>query len=132
MLTPSIGACVMPLTSVGRLDAGRLQDGRHDVDHMVELGADAALVLDRSGQEIAMPCRVPPKCEATCLVHLKGVSKAQAQPTAMCGLGLPGAPSRRNAPCWLDAAFGHAVVAGIGVQRAGQRALGTGAVVAEM
>ena len=29
------------------------------------------------GQEIAMPWRVPPKCEATCLVHLKGVSNAQ-------------------------------------------------------
>ena len=31
---------------VRRLDAGRLQDRRHDVDHVVELVADAALVLD--------------------------------------------------------------------------------------
>src|SRR5215469_3288814 len=25
--------------------------------------------LMRAGQDIAMPCRVPPKCDATCLVH---------------------------------------------------------------
>jgi hypothetical protein len=41
--------------------------------------------LIRAGHEIAMPWRVPPKCEAICLVHWNGVSKAQAQPTAMCG-----------------------------------------------
>jgi hypothetical protein len=39
--------------------------------------------LMRLGQAIATPCRVPPKCDATCLVHLNGVSKAQVQPTAM-------------------------------------------------
>jgi hypothetical protein len=37
------------------------------------------------GQEITMPCRVPPKCDATCFTHLKGVSKAHAHGTAMCG-----------------------------------------------
>ena len=30
-----------------------------------------------------MPWRTPPKCEAICLVQENGVSKAQAQPTAM-------------------------------------------------
>ena len=40
-----------------------------------------------------MPCRVPPKCEATCFVHLNGVSKAQAHGTAMCG-SVPGRPHR--------------------------------------
>ena len=34
------------------------------------------------GQEIAMPWRVPPKNDGTCLVHLYGVSNAQAQGTA--------------------------------------------------
>ena len=38
--------------------------------------------LMRAGQDIAIPCRVPPKCDATCLVHLNGVLNAQAQPTA--------------------------------------------------
>ena len=27
-----------------------------------------------------MPLREPPKCEATCFIHWKGVSSAQAQP----------------------------------------------------
>ena len=56
---------------------------RHDVDHVMELVADAARVLDDRGQEIAMPCRVPPKCEAICLVQVNGVSKAQVHGTAM-------------------------------------------------
>ena len=41
--------------------------------------------LMRAGHEIAMPWRVPPKCEAICLVHLNGVSKAHDHATAMCG-----------------------------------------------
>ena len=56
----------------------RFEDGRHDVDHMVELVPDAALVLDHVGQEIAMPWRTPPKCEAICLVQENGVSNAHA------------------------------------------------------
>ena len=39
------------------------------------------LSLMRAGQEMTMPLRVPPKCEATCLVHWNGVSIACAQPT---------------------------------------------------
>ncbi len=34
------------------------------------------------GQCTTVPLRVPPQCEATCLVHWYGVSIAQAQPTA--------------------------------------------------
>ena len=34
---------------VGRRDAGRFEDGRHDVDDMVELAADAADVVDVAG-----------------------------------------------------------------------------------
>ena len=51
--------------------------------------------LIRFGQAMTMPCRVPPKWEAICLVHLNGVSKAQAQPTAIYGVvtGEPQAPS---------------------------------------
>jgi len=30
-----------------------------------------------------MPCRVPPKNDATCLVHLNGVSKAHDHATDM-------------------------------------------------
>ena len=42
--------------------------------------------LIRFGQAMTMPCRVPPKWEATCLVHLNGVSKAHDQATAICGV----------------------------------------------
>jgi hypothetical protein len=66
-------------------NAGGLQDGRHDVDEVVELAADAARVPMWPGHEIAMPCAVPPKCEATCLTHLNGVLIAQAQAAAKCG-----------------------------------------------
>ena len=34
------------------------------------------------GQCTIVPLRVPPKCDATCLVHWYGVSIACAQPTA--------------------------------------------------
>ena len=33
------------------------------------------------GQCTTVPLRVPPQCEATCLVHCSGVFMAQAQPT---------------------------------------------------
>ena len=85
MLTPSIGFCLMPSTMSGALNPGGFEDRRHDVDDMVELRADAAGVLMWPGQEITIPCRVPPKCEAICLVHLNGVSNAQDHATAMCG-----------------------------------------------
>jgi hypothetical protein len=35
-----------------------------------------------AGQWTIVPLRVPPQCEATCLVHWYGVSIACAQPTA--------------------------------------------------
>jgi hypothetical protein len=38
------------------------------------------------GQEITIPCRVPPKYDATCFVHLKGASKAHDHATDMCGV----------------------------------------------
>src|ERR1700730_719312 len=72
MLTPSIGLCLMPLTISGALMpvASRIV---------------GAMSMIRSGHEIARPCRVPPKCDATCLVHLNGVSNAHDHATAMCG-----------------------------------------------
>ncbi len=44
------------------------------------------LSLITSGQAIAMPWRMPPKCEAICFVHENGVSNIQDQATDMCGL----------------------------------------------
>ena len=41
------------------------------------------LSLITLGHEIAIPWRTPPRCDAICLVHGNGVSKAQAHGTAM-------------------------------------------------
>ena len=62
--------------------AGGLENRRRDVDHVMELGADLAARAEASGPVNDVPLRVPPKCEATCLVHWYGVSVAWAQPTA--------------------------------------------------
>ena len=50
--------------------AGGVEDGRGDVDHVAELAADLALGLDPGGQWTIVPLRVPPQWEPTCLVHL--------------------------------------------------------------
>ena len=44
-----MGLCLMPLIVSGCRDAGRFENGRHDVDHVVELAADAAHVIDVTG-----------------------------------------------------------------------------------
>ena len=69
MLTPSIGFCCTPLTIVGCGRPADLEDRRRDVDDVVELVADLALALMPRGQWTIVPLRVPPQCEATCLVH---------------------------------------------------------------
>jgi hypothetical protein len=48
---------------------GRLQDGRGDVDDVIELVALLALGRMPRGQWTMAPLRVPPQWEATCLVH---------------------------------------------------------------
>src|SRR5271166_5507036 len=72
MLTPSIGFCWMPLTVSG---AGM----------PVASSIVGTISMMCPGHEMARPWRVPPKCDAICLVHLNGVSKAHDHATAMCG-----------------------------------------------
>ena len=81
------------------------------------------------GQWTTMPLRVPPKSEATCLVHLNGESKATAQAAAMCGKVslLPHLSIKRNQVLDL---FLHAVEVGHLVVHADHAALGARAVVA--
>ena len=62
--------------------AGGLEHGRGDVDHVVELVRISPLAAMPLGQCTIVPLRVPPQCEATCLVYWYGVSMACAQPTA--------------------------------------------------
>ena len=61
--------------------AGGFEDCGGDVDDVGELGAKATLLGDPPGQWTIVPLRVPPQCEATCLVHWNGVLVAHAQPT---------------------------------------------------
>src|ERR1700749_3264534 len=85
MLTPSIGFCAAPLTinGAGMPVASRMV-GTTSIMWWNWVRIPPASLM-RFGQEIAMPCRVPPKCDATCFVHLNGVSNAHDQATAMCG-----------------------------------------------
>ena len=112
-----------------RRNAGDLQHCRHDVDHMVELPADAALVSDMAGQEIAMPWRVPPKNEGTCLVHLYGVSNAQAQGTAIVVVGILRAPDVVELHLLGGRQFDTVELQHL-ARRAVRRAFGGGAIVA--
>src|ERR1700709_771886 len=85
MLMPSIGFCLMPLTVCGALTlvASRIV-GTMSMMWWNWLRMPPGSLM-WPGHEIARPCRVPPKCEATCLVHLNGVSNAHDHATAMCG-----------------------------------------------
>ena len=46
-----------------------VEDGRRNVDYMVELVRIPPFSLIPFGQCTIVPLRVPPQCEATCLVH---------------------------------------------------------------
>ena len=82
MLTPSIGDCAMPFTESGSgIPAASRIVG---ATSMTWLNCEriSPLALMPFGQWTMVPLRVPPQCEATCLVHWYGVFIACAQPTA--------------------------------------------------
>ena len=82
-LVPSMGDCAMPSTVSGaRMPAASRMVGTMSITWW-NWSRVPPRSLIRAGQEMAMPWRTPPKCEATCLVQLKGVLKAQLQGTAM-------------------------------------------------
>ena len=81
MLVPSIGACWTPLTKVG---SGRPAASRTvGATSMTWQNWDrvSPLLVIPAGQCTIVPLRVPPQCEATCLVHWYGAHIAHAQPT---------------------------------------------------
>ena len=81
MLVPSMGACSTPLTMVG--------SGSPAASRIVGATSMTCVNCERRpprssmpwGQCTMVPLRVPPQCEATCLVHWSGEFIAQAQPT---------------------------------------------------
>src|SRR5882724_1744217 len=88
MLTPSMGFCAIPLT----IDGAWTPTASRMVGTMSIMWWNWLRIppvsLMRLGQAMAIPWRVPPKCDATCLVHLNGVSKAHDHATDMCGVVL--------------------------------------------
>lgn len=80
MLTPSTRFLFDAVDARRRLNAGRLQDGRHHVDDVVKLVALFTSGAILRGHETASPLRVPPKWEATCFIHWKGASSARPSP----------------------------------------------------
>ena len=82
---PSIGVCTTPFTLLGcGRPAASSTVGAMSITCENWLRSPP-LSLMPFGQWMTTPLRVPPKSEATCLVHENGVSKATAQPAAMCG-----------------------------------------------
>ena len=83
MLTPSNGACWMPLTDAGAgSPAASRNVGAMSMTWWNWLRTAPASVTVL-GQCTIVPLRVPPQCEATCLVHWWGVHIACAQPTGV-------------------------------------------------
>ena len=82
MLVPWCGICCTPCTNVG---AGR-PAASSTVGAMSMTWQNCERSSPRAakpfGQCTIVPLRVPPQCDATCLVHWYGVSIACAQPTA--------------------------------------------------
>ena len=79
MLTPSIGFCATPLNCEGSSTPTSSRTVGATSMTWWNWSRNSPRALMRFGQEIARPFRVPPKWLATCLVHWKGVSIAQAQ-----------------------------------------------------
>ena len=81
MLVPSIGFWATPWTLVG----SGMPAASRIVGAMSMTWWNCARISPRAriaaGQWTIVPLRVPPKCDATCLVHWYGVSIACAQPT---------------------------------------------------
>ena len=81
------------------------------------------------GHDMATPWAVPPKCDATCFIHLNGVSIAHDQPAAKCGKVRSDPQNSIPEELVLDR-HGNAIEGGELVRRAVEHAFGARAVVA--
>ena len=82
MLTPSMGRCVTPCTVFGSgMPAASRMVGATSMQwaNWLRISPRAEMPLP---QRTIVPLRVPPQCDATCLVHWYGVSMAWAHPMA--------------------------------------------------
>ena len=82
MLVPSYGLCCTPLTIVGSgSPAASSTVGARSMTWLNWLRMPPFSLIP-FGQCTIVPLRVPPQCDATCLVHWYGEFIAHAQPTA--------------------------------------------------
>ena len=82
MLTPCIGVCWIPWTNVGSISPAASSTVGATSITCANCVRTSPWGSKPCGQCTIVPLRVPPKCDATCLVHWYGVSIACAQPTA--------------------------------------------------
>ena len=129
MLTPSIGRCLMPLSvsGAGMPVASRIVGTMSIRWWNWRRMPPASLMWP--GHDMAMPWAVPPKCDATCFVHLNGVSIAHAQGAAKCGKVLSEPQNSYQRILGLDRHC-DAVEGGELVRRAVEHPFGARAVVA--
>ena len=69
MLTPCIGVCWTPLTNFGSTSPAASSTVGATSITCENCVRTSPLVSKPAGQCTIVPLRVPPKCEATCLVH---------------------------------------------------------------
>ena len=69
MLVPCIGICWMPLTNVGAGSPAASRTVGATSITWVNCDRVSPLASKPLGQCTIVPLRVPPQCEATCLVH---------------------------------------------------------------
>ena len=128
MLTPSMGLCATPLTLTGsgRSAASRIV-GTISMTWWNWLRMPPASLI-RAGHDMTMPLRVPPKWEATSLVHLIGRVQGPGPRHRIVRVGLVGAPGIVELHVFGDRRV-DAVQNGKFAVQAIERAFGAGAVV---
>jgi hypothetical protein len=131
MLTPSIGFCLHAVHLDGWGRVRGLQMVGAMFDHVMELRADPAGVLDRSGHAITSGFRVPPEVRATCLPHWKGVFDGP-RPADRNVVGGLGAPQLVDVLHQERRVLGRALEGGELIEASAQGALNGSAVVADL
>ena len=120
----------MPLTVAGRLDARGFEDRRHDVDDVMELGADATDVLDVAGPRNGHALPGPAEMRRHLLGPLERRIERPRPRHRHMRVGLVGAPVFVMQHLLGFREVQNAVVGGHLVRSALQGAFGAGAVVA--
>src|SRR4029450_4453254 len=84
-LVPSIGRCLIPsMVSGAGIPVASRRVGTISMTWQNWLRMPP-ISFTWPGHDMHMPCAVPPKCDATCFIHLNGASSAHDHGAAKCG-----------------------------------------------